>query len=205
MTALNPLMTIGDQVAETARVHGRARAQTIAAETLARVGLPYFTRTPEHFFGHRQAAFAGASELPAVTQRGKVIYCHSPLFGAYRKHAVPAYRQLVERLLERLVPEALVRAPGLPTTAEVALLRQPEQGRTLLHLIHAVPQRRGPEIDVVEDVLPLVDARVGVRLARPATAVTLSPGGERLAHEVSDGLTWVTVPRVEGHRVVVFE
>ncbi|WP_404403874.1 ABC transporter ATP-binding protein [Pelagibacterium halotolerans] len=43
MTALNPLMTIGDQVAETIVVHGRAkwrRAREMAAEVLARVGLP---------------------------------------------------------------------------------------------------------------------------------------------------------------------
>jgi peptide/nickel transport system ATP-binding protein len=42
-TALNPLMTIGEQVAETARVHGgfsAAAARARAAETLGRVGLP---------------------------------------------------------------------------------------------------------------------------------------------------------------------
>jgi peptide/nickel transport system ATP-binding protein len=43
MTALNPLMTIGDQVAETARVHrgvSRRAAQSLASEALDRVGLP---------------------------------------------------------------------------------------------------------------------------------------------------------------------
>ncbi len=43
MTALNPLQTIGDQVAETVRVHGRAgrgEARAIAQATLERVGLP---------------------------------------------------------------------------------------------------------------------------------------------------------------------
>ncbi len=42
-TALNPLMTIGDQVAETARIHGgfsAAAARERAAATLERVGLP---------------------------------------------------------------------------------------------------------------------------------------------------------------------
>ena len=41
-TALNPLMTIGEQVAETARVHGcsAADARARAAATLERVGLP---------------------------------------------------------------------------------------------------------------------------------------------------------------------
>lgn len=43
MTALNPVKTIGDQVAETVMIHrqaGRAEALSIARETLNRVGLP---------------------------------------------------------------------------------------------------------------------------------------------------------------------
>jgi hypothetical protein len=46
--------------------------------------------------------------------------------------------------------------------------------------------------------------RVGVRPARSAGSVSLAPGGEPLPHEVADGVTWMTVPRVEGHQVVVF-
>ncbi|HET7093075.1 MAG TPA: hypothetical protein VFI22_06350, partial [Thermomicrobiales bacterium] len=156
------------------------------------------------FFGHRQAPFDRVSDLPAVVQRGRIVYAHAPLFGAYRKHAVPAYRDLVGRLLERLVPDPLVQTENLPTTAELALLRQPEDGRTVLHLIHALPQRRGPAIDIVEDVLPLTDVRVGLRLDRPAASVRLVPSGEALTPEVIDGVTWVTVPRIEGHQVVAF-
>jgi len=51
MTALNPLQTIGDQVAETARVHGRAAARAIAAQTLERVGLP-LSRFPLERYPH---------------------------------------------------------------------------------------------------------------------------------------------------------
>lgn len=50
MTALNPLRTIGDQVAETLRLHRRAswpEAREIAAEKLARVGLPASRFSPD--------------------------------------------------------------------------------------------------------------------------------------------------------------
>ena len=43
MTALNPVQSIGDQVAETVRIHGgasRIEAQAVAVATLERVGLP---------------------------------------------------------------------------------------------------------------------------------------------------------------------
>jgi len=54
MTALNPVQTIGDQVAETLRVHGerdRQQALSIARSTLDRVGLPA-AEFPLHRYPH---------------------------------------------------------------------------------------------------------------------------------------------------------
>jgi hypothetical protein len=183
---------------------GSAVRATAGIEVLAHVGQPYLTRRPGDFYGHNQAPFDQVSDLVAVAQQGRVIYAHSPLFGAYRTHAVPAYRDLVGALLDRLAPDRLIQADTLPTTAEVALLRQTDPPRTLLHVIHAVPQRRGAAIDIVEDTLPLHDVRVGLRTGHPVREVTLAPGNEVLPHEVSDGVTWTTVPRVAGHQLVVF-
>lgn len=173
-------------------------------EVLAQVGQPYLTRRPDAFYGHNQSPVEHVSDLVAVARQGRVIYAHSPLFGAYRTHAVPAYRDLVGALLDRLAPDRLIEAGDLPTTAEVALLRQADPDRTLLHLIHAVPQRRGAAIDIIEDVLPLHDVRVGVRTGHPVREVTLAPSNEALPHEDTGGVTWVTVPRLAGHQLVVF-
>ena len=52
MTALNPLMTIGDQIAETVRLHRkttRAEARAAAAQALDRVGLISAGVTPDRF------------------------------------------------------------------------------------------------------------------------------------------------------------
>jgi len=187
-------------------LYGRgSRVRATGAEVLARVGYPYFTRSADARMSHLHTAYDRVSDDPAVTRLGNVVYCHSPLFGAYRQHAVPAYRHLVAALLDGLVPEPVLMAPGLPTSAEATLLRQPAVGgRTILHLLNVLPQRRGAAIDIVEEVIPLRDVRVGVRLDAPAGEVTLAPGGERLETETTDGVTWVTVPEVGAHAVVVF-
>jgi hypothetical protein len=197
---------LGSELAEFEQVlHERGSlVEAVGAEVLASVGHPYFTRTPEHFFGHRQAPFSHATGYPSITQRGRAIYCHSPLFGAYRHHAVPAYREVVRLLLDRLNPEPVVQAPGLPTTAEAHLLRQPDHdNRYILHIVHAVPQRRGDQVDIVEDTLPIYNCRIGVRCDRPIAAVALAPSGEHLPHEEQEGVTWFTVPEVCGHQLVV--
>ncbi|MGB0496730.1 MAG: ABC transporter ATP-binding protein [Rubricella sp.] len=52
MTALNPLQTIGDQVAEVARIHGVPGARRLALATLERVGLPP-DRFPPGLYPHQ--------------------------------------------------------------------------------------------------------------------------------------------------------
>lgn len=182
-----------------------SRVRLVDADVLAFVGYPYFTRSAERRMSHRHTAFDKVSDDPGVIQAGRIMYCHSPLFREYRKYAVPAYRLLVETLLDRLAPMRIVEAPDLPTTAEISLMRQPgADNRYVLHIVHAVPQQRGANIDIVEDVLPLYNVKVGVRMDRPASSVQVVPSGQSLDSQTADGVTWVTLPEVRGHQVVVF-
>jgi hypothetical protein len=182
-----------------------SRVRAVGADTLAHVGYPYFTRSAEQLMSHRHTAFDRASDDPAATQNGRIVYCHSPLFGAYRRHAVPAYRMLVEALLDRLAPERVVETPDLPTTAEIYLLHRPQHGgQHIVHVIHPVAQRRGEGIDIFEDTLPLSDVRIGLRTDEPISGVERVPGGESLPHQSRDGVIWVTMPEVAGHQAVVF-
>jgi hypothetical protein len=80
----------------------------------------------------------------------------------------PVYRQVVAAVLDRLLPDPLVRT-SLPTTAEVTVLRQPSGAggntpeRVVCHILHYVPQRRTPDLDLVEDIIPLHNVEVAVR------------------------------------------
>ncbi len=82
MTALNPVQTIGDQVAETLLIHGkasRANALQIASETLDRVGLPTadvpLDRYPHELSGGQRQRVVIAM---AIALRPKLLIADEP-------------------------------------------------------------------------------------------------------------------------------
>jgi hypothetical protein len=73
----------------------------------------------------------------------------------------------------------------------------------VLHLLHYIPERRGQAFDTIEDVIPLHDLTVSVRAPDGVTSVTRAPGGEAVAHEQRDGRVEITMPRLDGHALLV--
>ena len=68
-----------------------------------------------------------------------------------------------------------------------------------------MPERRGLEFDTIEDVIPLHQVRVGLRAADRPARLYLAPDGQDLPFEYADGRVWCTVPRVDGHAMLVIE
>jgi peptide/nickel transport system ATP-binding protein len=102
MTALNPVMTIGDQVAETVRIHrnvSRRDARQLAHETLEKVGLPAarfpMDRFPHNLSGGQRQRVAIAI---AIALKPKLLIADEPttaLDVTTQAEILALFRQLV--------------------------------------------------------------------------------------------------------------
>ena len=170
-------------------------------ELLADVVAPYFNRTYEHFCSHRHTPSAGKVVYPGVVQKGRAVYFAHPIFTQYNQNAPRWCKRLFLNALEVMLPDPLVRVEA-PTTTLTALNQQSAQKRQVLHLLHYIPERRGQDFDIIEDVIPIFDVKVSVKTARKVRSVTCVPDGMSLGFEQTDGRVQFTVPKVEGHQMI---
>lgn len=172
------------------------------AEALAQVVEPYFERTWQHFSSHNQTPADAVAPYAAAVRRGNAAYISYPIFSAYGKHGNVPLRQLVQNVLALLLPEPLLRIEA-PTSTEATLTRQP--GRTIAHLLQYCPERRANNIDIVEDIVPLFDVPLSVKLPTAPAWVYLAPQQAALPFSYENGYASVRVPEIRGHAMVVFE
>ena len=119
------------------------------------------------------------SRIPAIVQNGDVIYFSSPIFTQYNQNAPRWCKTLVASALARLLPDPLTAHDG-PSTLRVTLNHQPGERRYLMHLLHYIPERRGQDFDVIEDVIPVYNIGCTTRVSGTMAGVTLVPQGESI-------------------------
>jgi hypothetical protein len=173
------------------------------AKVIARVVEPYFERTWEHFSSHFQTPPAKVSRYAGAVVKNRVGYVAYPIFASYATHANLPCRWLVSALLEKLLPEPLVRV-NAPSSTEVTVTRQ--DGRTIVHLLQYCPERRGKDLDLIEDVVPLFNVELSLRLARkPSGVYRLTPQPEQLEFDYRGGRVNIVIPEVRGHEMIVLD
>lgn len=177
----------------------RAAAGT---EVLAGVVNPYFNRTWEHFCSHRQTPPAEPSGKPCITLRGRAAYVAQALFRDYAVNGNLVFRQIFAALLDRLLSRPVLRT-DLPPSAECTLRQRGDD--LVVHLLAYVVQRRCRTMDIVEERLVLDGRSVSVRCRSKPRRALLAPQGALVPFAWQDGYATVTVPRLDGHLMLVLE
>jgi hypothetical protein len=174
------------------------------AMSLAKVVEPYFERSWDRFSSHFQTPPDRISKFSAAVQKKRVGYIAYPVFGSYAAHGNLPCRWLAAVMIDRLLPEPLVRVADAPSSMEVSVTRQ--KNRTIVHLLQYCPQRRTEQLDIVEDIVPLHDVKISLKSKiRPSDVYFLNPKPTKIDFRYSGGRVEVVVPKIVGHEMVVFE
>jgi len=121
----------------------------------------------------------------------------------YYKHGARLHRDYFINAI-RLVYARPAIETRLPSSGRINLLHQPQRCRYVAHLLYSPPLQRGRCL-VIEDFVPLFNVPLKLRVPESIKHVRLAPQDSQLKFLRSDGGYVVTVPKLEGHQIVVFE
>jgi len=171
------------------------------ARSVASVVEPYFDRSWKHFSSHFQTPPDKLTKYSAAVLTKNTAYIPYPLFGLFARHGSAVYRQMLGDILDMLIDPLLQL--DAPTSTEATVTRQ--RARTIVHLLNYFPERRTEKLDLIEDIVPLYDVPLSLRLPKPPERVYLAPTNEELDFDYSAGKTTLFVPELAGHQMIVFE
>jgi Hypothetical glycosyl hydrolase 6/Beta-galactosidase trimerisation domain len=170
-------------------------------EILADVLRPMFNRTHEHFYGHRHAPASSEVVYPGIVRKGNCIYCAHPVFSTWHKHAPRWCKQIARNALNMLLPKPLIKTSA-PSTALVTINEQEAENRWVVHILHYIPIRRTKQYDVIEDMIPLNNVKVSVKVPKRVAQVQSVPNKKSIPFHRNGQYLEFTVPEVLGHHII---
>ncbi|GIP29304.1 hypothetical protein J23TS9_44340 [Paenibacillus sp. J23TS9] len=189
----------------------QARGQRIelteGGKVIAKRVDPYFNRDAFKFSGHQHTPFTfdAKDESPGVVESDAGIYIAWNMCEDYAINGSLPVKELIHQSIRRLLPDPTL-STTLPAQGVVTLQHQTEESRLVNHLLYASPVKRGTNVEIIEDIIPVHDVKVELHLpGKKITGVYLAPQKTPLAFEQSGSHVKYTVPVLESHQMVVLD
>ena len=172
---------------------------------LAKAIKPYFNRTAQHFCSHRHSPSSKTPDGTGVICGRCGIYIAWDIFTDYAENGELIAKKLVCDSLDILLCGAKSLVTDLGSQGVATLMEQKHENRLIAHLLYAVPVRRGKSIEVIEDIYPVHNVSLAVKLDAAPQKVYLAPQNKELEFVYEKGYAKVKVDEIECHQIVVFD
>lgn len=164
---------------------------------------PYFNRTRAHFCSHQHTPNSREYGGAGITEGKDGIYIAWNIFADYAQSGELHLKQIAVFALDRLLGFEKTVKTNLPSQGIVSLMKQND--RLICHLLYACPIKKGNGIEVIEDILPIHDIEVTVKIDKPISKVYLAPQKEDIDFINDNGYISIKLDKLECHQMVVFE
>ncbi len=179
------------------------RFENIDADVYAYAQNPYFNRTAVHFCSHQHAPNNRADTYPAAIIKGNVAYIGWNAFKAYADFGDYHIKELLTHSIEMLLADdSAITVENLPDRGVVTLTEQGD--RKIIHLLFAHTTKRGLDTEVIEDIVPVFNIEVTLKVNKPKRVV-LVPQNVDIEFLYENGKLKFTVPELYIHQMISIE
>lgn len=178
---------------------------------------PYFNRDVFTFCSHQHTPSSSEYGGPGMVESENGIYIAWNVFEDYAEKGSLHLKETVLYALNKLIRRKSLET-DLPSQGIVTLQHQTGLNRYVQHILYASPVRRGNNIEVIEDIVPLYDMKVSITIPKSISRVYLAPQMTDIPFDAKEIYTSestgsgtdyhsisYTVPKLECHQMVVLE
>ncbi len=148
--------------------------------------------------------FPGDRALASIRSlgKGKIAGVYMNAGNFYTKNKNPLIPELIKSLAETMDPRLMSKISGSTNVHQVVTKKN---GKLYVHLINTNGPHDNPTVMVYEEVPPLQNIHVSVRLPKMPKAVRLQPGNTKLPFTYKNGNMMVRVPELKIHSMIEIE
>lgn len=172
---------------------------------LAKVIEPYFNRAADHFCSHMHAPSADKDGGVGIICGRCGVYIAWDIFTDYAQKGHLIAKKLVCDALDILLCGAKALVTDLGSMGVATLREQKDKNRLVAHLLYAAPACRGRNTQVIEDIYPVYNTSLAVKMDKAPKRVYLAPDEEEVPFVYDKGYAKLTVPKIECHQMIIFE
>lgn len=174
-------------------------------KVLANARNPFFNRTPEHFCSHKHAPFEDKDCSAGITFGKDGAYIAWDLGSEYAEVGCMIAKAAFLKTVEELMGDKKTLITNMPSAGYLTLQKQDEKSRYVANLVYGVPMKRGKAVEIIEELMPVYDTVLKVRISEKVKRIYLGAQGRELDFTQKDGIVDVTLDKFECHESVVFD
>lgn len=185
--------------------------QITDGECLAKNKAPYFNREVYRFCSHQHTPDGMNEGYDAAVIKGNTAYIGWNIFTDYAKMGSLHLKECVIYILDKLLGEDKTIRVNLPDRGVLTLTHQEKERRYISHLLFAHTTTRGifdfmgkkTPIEIIEDLVPLHQIEVKLKLKDSVKKVYLAPSMKELSFEQIGTEVCFRIEKMECHQMVV--
>ncbi len=176
------------------------------SKSLGKIYDPYFNRTYEHFCSHQHTPYKPEpSGYEAGVMTDNILYFAHPVFFVYAWHGNVGLKEYIMNAIRAFAGDEIQIKTNLPSQGRATLMKQEAEKRYILHLLYVNTMKRGDGVEIIEELNPIPDITVSVKIPEEVKKVTLEPQGIELPIVKNAGRYEINLDSLTCHQMAVFQ